>query len=53
MFIVIEGDRSKFYFLQEEVRQEDPKYKITCYKFAASLLILTERWTGPGFLNHP
>lgn len=25
LFIEIEGDRSKFYFLQEEVRQEDPE----------------------------
>lgn len=47
LFVVIEGDRSKFYFLQE-----DPEYKITRCKFAVSLPLLTER-PGPGFLNHP
>lgn len=52
-FQLIEGDRSKFYFLQEEVREEDPEYKITWCKFAISLLILTEGQTGAGFLNHP
>lgn len=39
--MVIEGGRFKFHFLQEEVRQKDPEYKLTCCKLAASLLILT------------
>lgn len=50
--MVIEGDKSKFvfFFLREEVGEEDPEYKTTCCKFVVFLLILTERRTGPNNL---